>query len=232
MAKKKQPTRSQALTRKRSQPLVLKPPPPTTSPPMSLAEAGTALTGLFLTMRLARYRIGRILAVVRDLKLYKESGHRSFAAWLESLKGATSRTLYKYIALAESIPGDVAEAYDPERIEYALALIAPEKGDSAAITLQTFKRLMVQVLRDGEYVEVKFEKTLTEELLRAAAEQRASLTPEPSPEVRAAQGKVQARLGNGSTMIGEVEVRKRRGQEGIQIFVPLDRVDDYLKKLK
>lgn len=182
------------------------------------------------TASTARYRIGASLVAVRDFKLYQEAGFDGFGAFLDSLQGASSRTLYRYMELARKVSVEVALAFETERLEAGLLLL-PAK-EATPVTVGSLKAIQVTVERDGRLRRVRFDDATTDELVAAVRAQELARRPALPPEATSVQARLQQRLDVGPGGLGDVGLRRRGKRLVLVVEVPLERGEELISRLR
>lgn len=178
----------------------------------------------------ARYRIGATLLAMRESRLYREAGFRSFNAYLESLRGSSRRTLYRYMELAGKVSADVAFTLDTERLEAGLLLLPAR--EATPVTVRTLRAIQVPVVRNDRARRVRFAEATTEELLAAVRAQELASRPALPAEAATLQARLQKRLDVGPGGLGDVGLRRRGKRLVLVVEVPLERGEELLARLR
>lgn len=175
--------------------------------------------------------LGLALKQIRDGKSYRDGGHQTFKAYVESLRGPAVRTAYNWIEVAEAVPVAILKALDPERIEPAMKLLG-RPGESVPVTLKNIRAIEVPVVRDGRARRVTFEEATTEELWKALDAAEKAALPPIRPEDRKIVDDTNALLGRGAGKLGDARMRRRGSEQLLVIELPLARAREFLDRYR
>ena len=77
------------------------------------------------------YELGKVLARVRDRKLYEAGGHLTFDAYLRAEVSISRASAFKFIDIAETFSEKIARALGPEKLAAALRYVNLTPEDEA-----------------------------------------------------------------------------------------------------
>jgi len=196
-------------------------------PPRNLEEARKDVDLLSRNGRICRFLIGYTVNWVRDHDLFGPK-YGSPKEFMRSFKHPSLRTLYECSALADSVPGDVVEAYDLEQIELGIQLLPKTPSGDVFVSKTALAALRIRVERDGKRLLVAFAEASVEELVAAVLDGRKRTLPEFPAEFVNKVERLSRRMGEGVTALGSVR-RQRQGSQNVAVITVLDdRLDDFL----
>lgn len=200
--------------------------------PKTYQETHEQLLTLRHNIRVCTYLFAERLARIRDHELYLAADHASLEAYCaKEIPGISMRTLWKALAFADSIPGEVAAAYEPLKIDAGARLLKRNKQGDVLITKKALEDITIDAKREGKTVSVSFVKATPEELLAAAARRRKRALPEFPPELVAFGERCDRLFGSGVTRIAECRLQRQGSRSVLVITVAEDRTDEFAKLL-
>lgn len=178
--------------------------------PRTFAEAHAQLETLLRNFRAVSFLFARRLTYMRDHAMYKEGGFHSMDDyWAKRFPDRSPRMMHNAMAYADSIPGEVAAEFDPDKIDAGVKLLRTGTREEPIVTLAGLRAIKVRAVRDGKPSELPFAKATVPEIRTETKRRRRHGLPGPPPQAAQFHEWGVRKLGSGVTRFGETRVRRQ-----------------------